>query len=265
MKAKPFIKWVGGKRQLLRELRARISSTFGTYHEPFVGGGALFFDLEPSRAILSDTNERLVRTYRAIRDDVERVISTLETMPHDRDLYMQLRNARVDEWEDYQVASWFIRMNRSGYNGLYRVSLSGKYNVPFCEQRSPKNADPDNLRACSKALQGIDIRHEHFASTLSRVEPNDLVYFDPPYVPLSASSSFTSYTSDGFDIAEQVKLRDVARELKRRGAFVLLSNSSAPLVSDLYGKHFAIEQIEAGRAINCDGAKRGKILETLIM
>lgn len=264
MKAKPFIKWVGGKRQLLRELRARIPSQFGTYHEPFVGGGALFFDLQPSRAILSDTNERLVRTYRAIRDDVERVISTLETMPHDRDLYMQLRDACVDEWKDYQVASWFIRMNRSGYNGLYRVSSSGKYNVPFCNQNAPKNADPDDLRACSKALQGVDVRHEHFASTLSRVEPGDLVYFDPPYVPLSASSRFTSYTSDGFDLAEQVKLRDVARELKRRGAFVLLSNSSAPLVSDLYGKDFAIEQIEAGRAINCDGKKRGKIAESIM-
>lgn len=264
MKAKPFIKWVGGKRQLLHELRARIPSEFGTYHEPFVGGGALFFDLEPKRAILSDTNERLVRTYRAVRDSVEQVIATLQTMPHDRDLYMQLRDARVDDWEDHKVAAWFLRMNRSGYNGLYRVSLSGKYNVPFSEQRAPKNVDPNDLRACSDALHGVQIRHAHFAEKLTDVEPGDLVYFDPPYVPLSASSSFTAYTSDGFDLAEQVKLRDVARELKRRGAHILLSNSSAPLVSTLYGRDFAIEHVNAGRSINCDGAKRGRIAESII-
>jgi DNA adenine methylase len=264
LKAKPFIKWVGGKRQLLPELRARIPSSFGTYHEPFVGGGALFFDLQPSRAFLSDANERLVRTYKAIRDDVERVIATLETMPHDRDLYMQLRDACVDEWEDWQVAAWFVRMNRSGYSGLYRVNAAGKYNVPFCDQNAPKYAEPDDLRACSKALRGVEIRHEHFAATLSRVERGDLVYFDPPYVPLSASSSFTSYTSEGFDLAEQVKLRDVAIELKRRGAHVLLSNSSAPLVSTLYAEHFEIEHVAASRAINSDGAKRGKVAESIM-
>lgn len=264
MKAKPFIKWVGGKRQLLPELRARIPSTFGTYHEPFLGGGALFFDLLPSRAILSDTNERLVRTYRAIRDSVEQVIATLKTMPHDRDLYMQLRETRVDDWEDHRVAAWFIRMNRSGYNGLYRVNAAGKFNVPFCEENTSTRIDHDVIRACSDALRGIEIRHDHFASTLATVGTNDLVYFDPPYVPLSASSSFTSYTSEGFDLSEQIKLRDVARELKRRGAHVLLSNSSAPLVSTLYAEHFEIEHVDAGRSINSDGAKRGKVAESIM-
>lgn len=261
---KPFIKWVGGKRQLLPELRARIPSTFGTYHEPFVGGGALFFDLAPKRAILSDFNARLVRTYLAIRDDVEQVIATLETMPHDRDLYMQLRRARVDEWADFQVAAWFIRMNRSGYNGLYRVNSLGEFNVPFCQDNTSTRIDYDVIRACSEALRGVDIRHEHFAATLARVEPGDLVYFDPPYVPLSASSSFTAYTSEGFDLSEQIKLRDVARELKARGAHVLLSNSAAPLVSILYAEGFTIEQVEAGRSINSDGAKRGKIAELIM-
>lgn len=264
MKAKPFIKWVGGKRQLLPELRKRLPSSFGTYHEPFVGGGALFFDLAPSSAIISDTNERLVRTYRAIRDDVERVISTLETMPHESETFARLRSAFVDDWEDYQVAAWFIRTNRSGYNGLYRVNASGRFNVAFCERNTSTRIDFDVIRACSAALQGIEIQCEHFARVLTRAKTNDLVYFDPPYVPLSASSNFTAYTSEGFDLAEQVKLRDVARELKRRGVHVLLSNSSAPLVGTLYSDGFTLDHVDASRAINSDGAKRGKVAEVLL-
>lgn len=262
--AKPFIKWVGGKRQLLPELRKRIPSSFGTYHEPFVGGGALFFDLGPSSAVLSDANERLVRTYIAIRDRVESVIKILETYPHSRDFFERLRSCRVDNFDHEYVAAWFVYLNKTCFNGLYRVNSRGVFNAPFGDQANPAICDADNLRACSAALQSVEIRHEHFANVLSRAKTNDLVYFDPPYVPLSASSSFTSYTSEGFDISEQVKLRDVARELKRRGVHVLLSNSSAPLVSTLYGNDFTIEQIEAGRAINCDGAKRGKVAESIL-
>jgi DNA adenine methylase len=261
---KPFIKWVGGKRQLLPELRARIPSSFGTYHEPFVGGGALFFDLAPKRAILSDANERLVRTYRAIRDSVERVIALLKTYPHDRDFFEQLRAQRIDDADDVCVASWFVYLNKHTFNGLYRVNHGGQFNAPFGVQRAPVECDADGMRACSEALRGVQIRHAHFAECLADVESGDFVYFDPPYVPLSATSSFTAYTSDGFDLAEQVKLRDVARELKRRGAHVLLSNSSAPLVSTLYGKDFAIEHVNAGRSINSDGAKRGRIAESIM-
>lgn len=262
--AKPFVKWVGGKRQLLPELRKRLPSSFGTYYEPFVGGGALFFDLAPSSAVLTDSNERLVRTYRAIRDDVESVISTLETLPHERETFTRLRSALVDNWEDYQVAAWFIRTNRSGYNGLYRVNANGRFNVPFCESNTSTRIDFDVIRACSAALQGIEIQCDHFANVLSRAKTNDLVYFDPPYVPLSASSNFTAYTSEGFDLSEQVKLRDVARELKRRGVHVLLSNSSAPLVETLYGDGFECSRVDASRAINSDGTKRGKIAEVIL-
>jgi DNA adenine methylase len=264
MKAKPFIKWVGGKRQLLPELRKRLPSTFGTYHEPFVGGGALFFDLVPSSAVLSDSNERLVRTYVAIRNDVERVIELLETYPHDRDFFEQLRAQRIDECEDFQVAAWFVYLNRTCFNGLYRVNQAGVFNAPFGDYERLTICDADNLRACSAALQGVEIRHEHFAAVLSRAKTNDLVYFDPPYVPLSASSSFTAYTSDGFDLSEQVKLRDVARELKRRGVHVLLSNSSAPLVGTLYRDGFTLDSVDASRAVNSDGAKRGKIAESIL-
>jgi DNA adenine methylase len=263
---KPFIKWVGGKRQLLPELRARIPSTFGTYHEPFLGGGALFFDLLPKCAFLSDTNERLVRTYRAIRDGVEHVIALLKSYEHSREKFDELRACDVDALDDTHVAAWFVYLNKTCFNGLYRVNSENVFNVPFDDtrQRATRICDDDNLRACSDALRGVQIRHAHFAECLADVEPGDLVYFDPPYVPLSASSSFTAYTAEGFDLSEQIKLRDVARELKRRGAHVLLSNSSAPLVSTLYGKDFEIEHVNAGRSINSDGAKRGRIAESIV-
>ncbi len=264
MKVKPFIKWVGGKRQLLPELRKRLPASFGTYHEPFVGGGALFFDLAPSSAVLTDSNERLVRTYQAIRDDVERVIEVLRSYPHDRDFFEQLRAQRIDDCDSVLVAAWFVYLNKHTFNGLYRVNRNNQFNAPFGVQRAPIECDADNLRACSVALQGVEIRHEHFATVLSRAKTNDLVYFDPPYVPLSASSNFTAYTSEGFDLSEQVKLRDVARELKRRGVHVLLSNSSAPLVETLYGDGFECSRVDTSRAINSDGAKRGKVAELLI-
>lgn len=262
--AKPFVKWVGGKRQLLPELRKRLPSSFGTYHEPFVGGGALFFDLAPSCAALTDANDRLVRTYQAIRDDVDRVVEVLQSYPHDRDFFEHLRAQRIDECESVLVAAWFVYLNKTGFNGLYRVNNEGVFNASFGDQKNVTICDADNLRACSVAIQGVDIRCEHFASVLTRAKPNDLVYFDPPYVPLSASSNFTSYTSDGFDLSEQVKLRDVARELKSRGVHVLLSNSSAPIVSTLYRDGFTIEEVAASRAINSDGDKRGKVAELLM-
>ncbi len=263
--AKPFVKWVGGKRQLLPELRKRLPSSFGTYHEPFVGGGALFFDLAPSSAVLTDSNERLVRTYRAIRDDVDGVISILETYQYSKEFFDLVRAFDVDACaNECAAAAWFVYLNKCGFNGLYRVNKSGVFNVPFGDQSNPTICDADNLRACSAVLQGVEIQCDHFANVLSRAKTNDLVYFDPPYVPLSASSNFTAYTSEGFDLSEQVKLRDVARELKRRGVHVLLSNSSAPLVETLYGDGFECSRVDASRAINSDGAKRGKVAEVIL-
>jgi DNA adenine methylase len=264
MKPKPFIKWVGGKRQLLPELRARIPAKFGTYHEPFLGGGALFFDLLPERAQLSDTNERLVRTYRAVRDSVEEVIARLSTCPHDREFYYAARAIDVDSLDDVGVATWFIYMNKTGFNGLYRVNKRGEYNVPFGDQESPTICDADNLRACSKALATAYLFCNAFDDATRGAASGDFVYLDPPYVPLSTSSSFTAYTRGGFGPAEQAKLRDVARDLKARGIHVLLSNSSAPEVFELYRDGFEIETVGATRAINCKAEGRGKIAETLI-
>jgi DNA adenine methylase len=260
---KPFLKWVGGKRQLLRELHARIQPGFDTYFEPFLGGGALFFSLLPEKAVLSDSNARLVRTYQAIRDNVDDVIAELSTYPHDRVFFEELRRVDVDALGDVQVAAWMIYLNRTGFNGLYRVNKSGGFNVPFGSYKNPTICNPDLLLTASEALQNAEILHAGFAETFVRAQPGDFVYFDPPYVPLSETSSFTSYTKDGFGMAEQAALRDTALKLKERGVDVLLSNSSAGAVFDLY-ENFQIEEVYATRAINSKASGRGKVAEVLI-
>lgn len=261
---RPFVKWVGGKRQLLPQLLARIPKQFGTYHEPFVGGGALFFERLPNSAVLSDRNERLVRTYRAIRDSVEDVIALLSGYRHDKAFFLDLRSRDIDSGSDVEVAAWFLYLNRTAYNGLYRVNSRNVFNVPFGRYVSPRICDAENLRACSAALQHADVRHEGFEAVLDRARRGDFVYFDPPYVPLSATSNFSQYTADDFGRDQQVHLRDVALELKRRGVHVLLSNSSAGFVRELYRPYFEIEEVFATRMINSVGSKRGAVAELLM-
>ncbi len=265
--AKPFVKWVGGKRQLLPSIAEIVTPRLkagATYHEPFIGGGAVFFHLQPKRAVLTDSNERLIRTYRGIKKDVEGVIRRLRSYPHDKDFYLETRARNIDTADDVDVAAWFIYLNRTGYNGLYRVNSRNVFNVPFGDYKNPTICDADNLRACSRALKGARIEKRDFEGVLSRAVRGDFVYFDPPYVPLTATSRFTDYTSDGFSDAEQVRLRDVALALKKRGVSVLLSNSSAQRVHDLYGDHFEIQEALARRSVNCKPNGRGRITELLI-
>ena len=262
---RPFLKWAGGKRQLLEAIDRLRPSTFGTYHEPFVGGGALFFHLEPARAFLSDTNERLVRTYRGVQSQVERVIAGLSEAPHDLAYFEAQRARLIDEEDDVEVAAWMIYLNKTGFNGLYRVNARNVFNVPFGRYTRPRVCDAPNLRACSAALAGSSVERREFDITLERARPGDFVYFDPPYVPLSSSSSFTAYTAGGFGPEEHRRLRDVALALKQRGVHVLLSNSSAPLVRELYaGGDFELVEVQASRAVNSKGDARGKVCELLI-
>ena len=262
--ARPFLKWVGGKRQLLPALCRQLPSRVGAYHEPFLGGGALFFHLRPPHAVLSDTNARLIRGWRGVRDAVEDVIALLSTYPHDRDFFAALRAQDIDAGSDAEVAAWLVYLNRTGFNGLYRVNRQNVFNVPFGSYTNPTICDAQNLRACSLALHGTELRIEDFTAVLGRARPGDLVYFDPPYIPLSASSSFTSYTSTGFGLEAHTRLRDIALALKERGVHVLLSNSSAPAVEELYAEGFACLPVGASRAINCKATGRGKVMELLI-
>lgn len=262
---KPFVKWAGGKRQLLAQILAQFPKQFRTYHEPFVGGGAVFFALKPRRiAYLSDSNDRLVRSYRGIKENVKEVIALLKQYPKSREFFLEMRARDIDSASDVEVAAWFIYLNKLAFNGLYRVNSKNKYNVPYGDNENASICDEKNLRACSRALARATIEHEDFLEVGRRARKGDLVYFDPPYIPLSTTSYFTSYTVGGFTHADQEKLRDLAIKLKRRGVHVLLSNS--PPAAKLYTAElgFSVTEVLAARAMNSKAELRGKITELLI-
>lgn len=261
---RPFLKWAGGKRQLLAALMERAPRNAGGYFEPFVGGGALFFALQPRRAVLADVNERLIRTYRGVRNSVEEVIRQLKGFKHTSEFFYRFRDVDIDAGTDADVAAWFIYLNRTGFNGLYRVNRNNRFNVPFGRYANPTICDEDTLRACSAALGRAELLVEDFAPVVGAARRGDFVYFDPPYVPLSTTSSFTSYTSQGFGEDEQERLRDTARKLKKRGVRVLLSNSSAPYVRTLYADGFDVAEVSAMRLVNSKASARGAIVELLI-
>ena len=269
--AKPFVKWVGGKRRVIPELLFSLPATFDHYYEPFVGGGALFFHLrslnllQDKKITLSDVNLRLIRTYKAIRDDVEGVVIRLKhhSKYHCRDYFYAVRDAEVDSYEnDADVAAWFIYLNKTAFNGLYRVNKKNRFNAPMGKYKNPTICDETNLRNCHDALQTVELRHQSFAA-VKTASKGDLVYFDPPYIPVSATSSFTSYTNEGFGLTEQTELRDMALALRNKGVSVMLSNSDHEIVRDLYAE-FNIRGIQVGRAINSKASARGKVGEVII-
>jgi DNA adenine methylase len=279
---KPFVKWVGGKTQLLPELTARIPRNFSRYFEPFVGGGALFFHLlrgsqggefnsphdpSPEQSVLIDINEELINTYRVIKDRTEELIADLKQHIYEKDYYYQIRNIdRTDEyksWSAVKKASRLIYLNKSCFNGLYRVNSKGQFNTPMGRYKNPKIVDETNLRACSKALQKAQIITGSFLEVEEKITRDDFVYFDPPYAPLNATSNFTGYSQDGFDFQMQSSLRDLCARLDAKGVRFMVSNSNAPLILDLYD-HYKIEFVYATRAINSKGHKRGKIPEVII-
>lgn len=264
---RPIVKWAGGKRQLLPVLEASVPQRFGRYFEPTAGGAALFFRLQPEDAFLGDVNSELVNLYRVVRDEVEGLIKDLGKHVYDEDYFYELRNVdrngRYKRWGSVRKASRFIYLNRTCFNGLYRVNSSGHFNVPFGRYTNPRILDEDNLRACSAALQKCQIELGSFEQIQNTVRKGDFVYFDPPYAPLTATSNFTSYTQEGFDIEMQVRLRDFCVKLDRKGVHFLLSNSSAPLVLELYDG-FDLQLVDASRSINSNASKRGKIKEVLV-
>lgn len=266
---RPFLKWAGGKTQLTDDLVARMPIEFGTYHEPFVGSSALFFRLyregKIKFAILSDINAELIDTYKAIRDAVDEVIRLLLEFPHEEKFYYTIREKDPWSMSLTERAARMIYLNKTGYNGLYRVNQQGKFNVPFGRYKSPKYVDKENLNAVSRALEKVDLLCAPFETVVERVKPGDWVYFDPPYAPLSKTSNFTSYHNDGFGLQDQERLRNICIELSRKNVYITLSNSDTAVIRSLYNLyHFAIEEVLANRAINCNGSKRGKITELVI-
>lgn len=265
---RPFLKWVGGKTQLIPELLKRTPARFNRYHEPFVGGGALFFRLYQEKHIrkasINDLNQELIDTYTAIRDDCETVIRLLETYPHSKEFFYTLRPQHPQELPASQRAARMIYLNKTCYNGLYRVNRKGEFNVPFGSYKSPKYCDADNLRAVSEALGRVTITCGPF-DVVTKARKGDFVYFDPPYEPLSATSNFTSYHKAGFFQEDQEKLRDICLQLNAKKVYVMVSNSSADLIRKLYDlTGFYIHEVKAIRAINSDPKKRGKLTELIV-
>jgi DNA adenine methylase len=275
--ARPFIKWAGGKGQLLSELSQRLPRSFQRYHEPFAGGAALFFHLYNAGrlrhgAILSDYNPELILCYQVIRDDVEALIAALKEHGRHRlkpEYFLQVR--AWDRQPDFarrspvERAARTIFLNRTCYNGLYRLNKKGQFNAPFGYYKNPLICDPDNLRAVSVALRDVELRTEDFGAVAARAAPHDLVYFDPPYVPVSATASFTHYTGQTFGPDDQRRLADLFDALMERGIYVMLSNSYTPLSRELYAAHaISTSTVLASRKINCDGRKRGSVEELIV-
>ncbi len=264
----PFLKWAGGKSQLLDDITKRLPvSVAGTYIEPFLGGGAVFFELvrlgRIQRATLCDRNEELVATYTAVRDDVEAVIEALGPHRNDADHFYRVRAWDPATLGPAQRAARMIFLNRVGFNGLYRVNASGIFNVPFGRHVSPKICDPDTLRAASRALAIAELRVADFGDACADAASGDVVYLDPPYVPLSRTSNFTAYGPLRFDEPEHRRLAETFGGLVDRGAYALLSNSDTPLCRELYAP-FKVHVVAATRAINSKAERRGTVDELLI-
>lgn len=267
-KPAPFVKWAGGKGQLVPELRALAPKEFGTYFEPFLGGGAMFFALEPANAVLTDLNRELITTYQVIQRDPEALMAALDAhQPHggDEDYFRKVRAKDPEKMSDVKRAARFIFLNKTCFNGLYRVNSKGQFNTPFNHnKKAPRLYDRANVLACHRALQGKLVSLQDYQRIAQYAKAGDFVYFDPPYQPLSATSSFTSYTAEDFTFEDQQRLADVVDALVARGCKVMLSNSAHPDVEALYSR-YPTRRIKARRAINSDKSGRGAIDELLVV
>ncbi|MCL2546838.1 MAG: DNA adenine methylase [Oscillospiraceae bacterium] len=289
--AKPFLKWAGGKSQILSEIRAKYPADLGVsikkYAEPFVGGGAVLFDVLSNYSLdavyISDINRELLATYNTIRDNVNELVSALKQLEqayHTADteqkkiLYYNARNnfndIKKSDEQSLEIAALFIFLNRTCFNGLYRVNSKGGFNVPQGSYKKPSICDESNIVAVSQALQNVEIVCGDYTLAENFIDDKTFAYFDPPYRPLSTTASFTSYAQDGFDDDDQMQLANFIDKMSERGAYIVASNSDPKNTNEadeffdnIYAKH-SISRIEASRAINSVAAGRGKVRELLI-
>lgn len=266
----PVLKWAGGKRQILQHILKQIPEEFSTYYEPFLGGGAVFFDLQPQKAVVNDINEELVNVYTVIRDNLEELIEDLKKHKNERDYFYAIRELDRDkekyrELSNVERASRIIYLNKTCYNGLFRVNRQGEFNAPFGRYKNPNIVNERTLRAVSNYLNKakVTLRCGDFEGVVKGIRKGSFVYFDPPYDPVSDSANFTGYDKGGFNRAEQVRLKMLCDELDARGVRFLLSNSATDFILELY-KDYHITIVRANRAINSRGDKRGKVDEVLV-
>lgn len=267
---KPILKWVGGKRQLLPKLLPLVPE-FEFYCEPFLGGGAMLFALQPEKAIVNDFNAELVNVYEVVRDDVESLIANLELHENTKEHFYEVRGKDRDkqaysELTKVERASRIVYLNKTCYNGLYRVNSAGQLNAPFGSYKNPNIVNADGLRSVSEYFNKADvsIMQGSYIDALSDLPKGSFVYLDPPYDPVSDTAAFTGYTAGGFSKKDQVRLRECCDELDSRGIKFMLSNSATDFILDQYSGYH-IETVKAARAINSNGAKRGAVDEVVVM
>jgi len=265
-----LIKWAGGKKQLLEQFEKFFPEQIENYFEPFVGGGTVAFFLlkthpEIKKIYLSDINEELVIAYNIVKDNIDELIELLKEhkKSHSKEFYYQIRTEDIKKLNNIQIAARFIYLNRTCFNGLYRVNSKGQFNVPIGSYKNPNICNEEDLREISKLLEKDDIKVSQFYDSVKNAKKGDFVYFDPPYYPLKLGKSFTTYTKDNFLEKEQEKLAEVFKELDKKGCKVMLSNSDTEFIKNLY-QGYKINFVKATRMINCDATKRGEINEVVI-
>ena len=278
MTAKPFIKWVGGKSKLIPELEKYFPKKFNRYYEPFVGGGALFFQIKQNYDVrfssINDINKKLIIAYKQIQKNPKKIILLLKkienkykklSLSNQKDFFYEIREKyNKKNLNDITTTTYLIFLNKTCFNGMYRENSKGEYNIPFGDQKNPTICDEKNILAVSKSLKNTEITNLSFEQAVKKCKKGDFIYFDPPYYPINATSNFTSYHKNTFEPDEQEKLRDVFVSLTKKGCFVMLSNSNTEFIKKLY-KNFNKYELYAARSINSKGSRRGKIKEIVVV
>lgn len=265
--ADPILKWAGGKRKLSDEIISLMPKDYRkrAYHEPFFGGGAVFFQIKPKKGSINDVNKHLINFYRIVRDKPDELVETARQYPYDKEVYYELRDRfNHEEITDVEQAALLLYFNKTGFNGLYRVNSKNEFNVPFGRYKNPTIVPEDRIYEASELLKNVEIFSRDFTYIIEYSKPGDLVYFDPPYLPVSDTSDFTSYSSDGFSYDDQLMLVDTCKKLDEKGVYFVLSNSSVKVLVDKYEEYFTVHTVQAARSINSKASKRGEVNEILV-
>lgn len=262
-KAQPFLKWAGGKTQLLNELIKRVPVKYNVYFEPFIGGGALYFAIAPDEAVIADINDDLVNAYLVVRDNPDELLKALSKYKNEKDFYYSVRSQDQHKLSEIERAARLIYLNRTCFNGLYRVNKSGQFNVPFANYKNPNFIQTERILAASEILQNTDVHNAGFEKVLVEAKAGDFIYLDPPYYPKDVYSDFKRYNKEQFHKNDHERLAELYNELTERGCYVMLSNSDTPFTRELY-KKWRIDTVYAKRLINKDASKRGEVTEIIV-
>ena len=265
----PILKWAGGKRLLIDNIILYFPKDYKNrvYHEPFFGGGAMYFKLEQKNGTINDINKRLMNFYKVVRDCPYELIDTTSRYNYDKDTYYELRELfNVGDINKVEEAALFLYLNKTCFNGLYRVNSNNHFNVPFGRYKKPTIVPKSDILKASELLEHVEILSEDFSYISDKIEEGHLCYFDPPYQPLSSTSNFTSYSVDGFDIHDQKRLAALCYEINEKGAFFVLSNSNTSEITEMYegNESYILREVDANRSINCDSSKRGSVKELIV-